>query len=178
MADHLLLVGMMGAGKTTTGQELARRLDRPFFDSDVEVERATGRGVAELWSRFGEAGFRGEEASALARAVGSPRPAVISVAGGAVLDPSNRSLIRTAGTVVWLRAPVATLAARVGDGSGRPLLGADPPTVLARLEAERWKCYEAVADAVVDVDNLEPSEVVERVLAAARPEPADRPGRP
>jgi len=91
---------------------------------------------------------------------------VVSVAGGAVLDPDNRSLLRRSGVVVWLRAHPATLAARVGEGTGRPLLGTDPPAALARLEAERRPFYAELADVVVDVDDLEAAEAAERVLAA------------
>jgi len=163
---HLLLVGMMGAGKTTVGRLLAERLGRPYRDSDAMVEAATGHSVRELFASDGEATFRAAESAALRSAV-LPPPAVISVAGGAVLDPANRVLLAESGTVVWLRAQPETLAARVGDGAGRPLLGSDPPRVLADLDAVRRPLYAQLADAVVDVDELEPAEVVEAVLRAA-----------
>lgn len=164
--SHLLLVGMMGAGKTTVGQLVAQRLGRPYRDSDAMVEEATGHSVPELFAAEGEASFRAAESAALRNAV-EPPPAVISVAGGAVLDPSNRALLQRSGTVVWLRANPDTLAARVGDGEGRPLLGPDPPRALAELDLVRRPLYEAVADAVVDVDELEPAQVVDAVLLAA-----------
>lgn len=166
-AGRVLLIGMMGSGKTTVGRLVAARLGCPYLDSDAEVERTTGRSVPELFAVEGEAAFRTAESAALADAVGRPGPSVVSVAGGAVLDPANRALLRVSGVVVWLRARAATLALRVGDGTGRPLLGGDPPAALARLEAERTPLYAEIADVVVDVDDLEPAEVVERVLAAA-----------
>jgi shikimate kinase len=162
----VLLVGMMGAGKTTVGRMVAERLGCPYADSDAEVEAATGRTVPELFAEHGEAVFRAAEAEALARAVGVDGPAVISVAGGAVLDPANRALIKEAGTVVWLRADPATLAGRVGDGAGRPLLADDPAAELARLETVRRPYYAEVADAAVDVDGSTPEAVADAVLAA------------
>lgn len=154
---------MMGAGKTTVGRQLGVSLAWPYLDSDEQVLRTTGSTIPELFDASGEAAFRQVEKEALAAAL-EAGPAVVSVAGGAVLDPDNRRLIREAGTVVWLRAPVATLAERVGDGAGRPLLGDDPAAALARLYEERRPLYEELADIVVDVENLTPEEVVEEIL--------------
>jgi shikimate kinase len=156
---------MMGAGKTTVGQLLARRLERSYLDSDAEVQAATGRTVPDLLVAEGEATFRRAESDVLRRALAGEDPAVVSVAGGAVLDPSNRELLRRAGTVVWLRARPGTLAGRVGDGLGRPLLGDDPAAALLRLEAVRRPLYAEVAHCVVDVDELSPDEVADQVLA-------------
>ena len=93
------------------------------------------------------------------------------MAGGAVLDPDNRRALRESGTVVWLRARVDTLAERVGSGAGRPLLGHDPPAALARLDAERRPLYEELAGVVVDVDELSPNQVVERIVETMRAHP-------
>lgn len=166
MAERILLVGMMGAGKTTVGLALARRLGVPYFDSDRQVERRTGLTVPEIFAARGEAAFRAEEHDALAEAIDSEGPVVVSVAGGAVLDPENRRMLRGAGTVVWLRADVETLAARVGAGAGRPLLGNDPAAALAQLYEVRRPVYAEVADVVVDVDDLTPEQAVERILVA------------
>lgn len=155
----------MGVGKTTVGRKLAARLGLPYRDSDEQVVRIAGCTVPEIFAEQGEAVFRAHETRALVSAVASDGPVVVSVAGGAVLDPENRERIRqAAGTVVWLRAPVATLAERVGDGAGRPLLGDDPAAALARLYEERRPLYEELADIVVDVEGLSPEEVVEEVL--------------
>jgi shikimate kinase len=169
LAEHVLLIGMMGAGKTTVGQALAERLGRPYIDSDEQVQRNTGRTVPEIFEQDGEAAFRAEEKRALAEAVAGDEPAVVSVAGGAVLDPGNRRLLREGGTVVWLRAAVETLASRVGTGEGRPLLPADDPEKsLRRIYEGREEIYTALADVVVDVDDLSPEEVVERIVEAVK----------
>jgi shikimate kinase len=177
-AERLLLIGMMGAGKSTVGRILADRLGWCFFDSDAQVEEATGTTVPKLFAERGEAAFRAEETRALRSAVSGTRPAVVSVAGGAVLDPANRRLIEHSGTVVWLRARPGTLAERVGDGGGRPLLEDDPAASIERLDAVRRPLYQALADVVVDVDHLAPEAVADQVLAAVRPPPAPPVGEP
>jgi shikimate kinase len=166
LPERILLVGMMGVGKSTVGLALARRLGWVYLDSDEQVMLRTGRTVPELFAERGEAAFRSEEKRALDDAVASDRPAVVSVAGGAVLDPDNRSAIRTGGSVVWLRAEVATLAARVGAGEGRPLLGDDPAAALARLYEDRRPLYAELADLVVDVDDVTPDQIVDRIVGA------------
>lgn len=167
MTAHILLVGMMGAGKTTTGHLVADRLGWGYRDSDADVEAMTGLTVPEIFERDGETAFRKAEATVLAESCAQSAPQVISVAGGAVLDPGNRALIAKSGTVVWLRARPGTLGSRVGDGAGRPLLGDDPTDAMARLLKERAPYYEALADFVIDVDDLKPSDVADRILAAA-----------
>jgi shikimate kinase len=166
LTRRILLIGMMGAGKTTVGTALAARLGYPYLDSDAEVERHTGRTVPELFAERGEAAFRAEEKRALAEAVTSDGPVVVAVAGGAVLDPDNRARLRQGGTVVWLRAPVATLAQRVGTGQGRPLLNDDPAAALTRLYSVRRPIYAELADVVVDVECLTPEEAVEQIMEA------------
>jgi shikimate kinase len=164
MTDRLILVGMMGAGKTTVGRLLAARLEWDYLDSDAQVIDRTGRTVPELFAEVGEAGFRAEEARALAEALSGDRPIVVSAAGGVVLSESNRDLIRGAGTVVWLRADPGLLARRVGRGEGRPLLGEDPAAALVELDRVRRPLYEAVAAVTVDVDDLTADRVVAEVL--------------
>ncbi len=157
---------MMGAGKTTVGNALAQRRKWPFVDSDAQVEERAGRSVAEIWKADGEEGFRALESTALAEALALEWPAVIAAAGGTVLDPANRRRLRSHRPVVWLRAEPATLAARLGDGAGRPLLGADPPGAMKALAVEREPLYAEVADIVIDVDGLEPADVITAAEAA------------
>jgi shikimate kinase len=175
---RILLVGMMGCGKTTTGALVARRLGWDYRDSDADVEALTGRTVPEIFERDGEAAFRKVEAEVLANACTSERPTVVAVAGGAVLDQDNRRLIRECGTVVWLRAEPHRLAERVGDGAGRPLLEGDKDEIMARLLEERAPHYAEVADAVIDVDHITPDQVADRVLDAAGVRPSEAPATP
>jgi shikimate kinase len=137
MVDRIILVGMMGVGKTTTGRLLAERLDWPYLDSDEQVMADTGRSVPELFAERGEAAFRAEEERVLAEALAGEGPVVVSAAGGVVLSPANRELLARSGTVVWLRADPGVLAGRVGDGAGRPLLDDDPASALSALDAVR-----------------------------------------
>ncbi len=177
MAEHLLLVGMMGAGKSTVARLVAGRLDRPWVDTDSAVERLAGSSVSEIFAARGEAAFRALEARVLAEVLARPDPAVVSVGGGAVLDPVGRAELRRGGTVVWLRARPATLLRRVGRNASRPLLAGDPAgpaAALGRIEAERRVLYEEVATAVIDVDDLGADAVAARVaevVAAPRVEP-------
>ena len=175
MVDRIILVGMMGVGKTTVGQRLADRLGWGYLDSDAQVMADTGHSVPELFAEQGEAAFRAEEERVLAEALSGGRPVVVSAAGGVVLSPANRALLARSGRVVWLRADPTVLADRVGAGEGRPLLGDDPAAALVDLDRVRRPLYESVADVVVDVDRLTPDEVVVEVLAGTGLEPGGRP---
>ncbi len=166
MTKRILLVGMMGAGKTTTGRLVAERLGWEYLDSDAEVERETGATVPDLFVRDGESAFRDVETRVLRSACENDAPLVFSVAGGAVLRAENRALLRASGRVVWLRARVETLARRVGKGEGRPLLDGNPAAALRTLDAVRRPLYAEVADVVVDVDGLSPTEVADRIVSA------------
>jgi shikimate kinase len=158
---------MMGAGKSSVGTLLADRLARPFFDVDAWIEDEEGMSVSTMFRTRGEAGFRKLEAEVLASFLANPVASVLSVGGGAVTEPRNRTAISGQQRVVWLRANDATLASRVGDGDNRPLLaGKDAATELARLSKERTPMYTEVADVIVDVDDLTVDEVVDRVVAA------------
>lgn len=161
---HVVLVGMMGTGKTTVGARLARRLGRELIDSDDQVEARTGRTVREIFEADGEAVYRTMETEALAAALAGEEPAVVAAAGGTVLDPVNRQRMRDAGTVVWLRAAPEVLAGRVDGGDHRPLLADDPEGVLRRLDEQRRPLYDEVADLAVDVGDCDADEAVERIL--------------
>ena len=161
-----MLVGMMGAGKTSVGRRLAEVRGWEFFDSDRQIELITDRTVADIWRTDGEPAFRRLEAQVLADALASTTPRIIAAAGGTVLDEDNRRLLGMHRPVVWLRSRPETLVARVVTGTHRPLLDEDPAGVLERLEAVRRPYYEEVADVVVDVDDLTPEQVVACVEAA------------
>lgn len=168
---------MMGVGKSLAGRLVASRLGWPHVDTDDEVEQRTGSTVARVFAEQGEAGFRAAESRVLTEVLSGAVPAVVSVAGGAVLAAGNRRLIEDSGLVVWLRADLAVLAHRVEGGGHRPLLeggvhrpqlDSDRKSRLARLYAERRPVYEALADVVIDVDQLGPDEVADQVVAAWR----------
>ncbi len=161
---HVVLVGMMGAGKTTVGRLLARRLGRPFVDVDDVVVAAAGRSIPDVFALEGEAGFRARERRALAQVCAAGVPQVVACGGGAVLDPANRAVLASRARVVWLRASPEVLADRVGDGTARPLLAgtadaAERARRLGALAAEREAVYAAVADEVVDTDERSPAEL-------------------
>jgi shikimate kinase len=167
---HLVLVGLMGAGKTTVGERCAERLTRPFVDTDDVVEAMARRSVREIFAEAGESTFRALERDAVRDANSSPAAAVIACGGGAVLDADNRRHLRTSGTVVWLRAEPSVLAERVdADGVERPLLAPrGAVATLERLAVVRAAAYEAVADVVVDTDGRPVDEVVDAVLEEYR----------
>jgi shikimate kinase len=166
---HLVLIGLMGSGKSTVGEACAARLGRPFVDTDELVLATTGRSIGEIFARGGEPEFRQLEATAVADVCASPEPLVISCGGGAVLDADNRKTLRGAGVVVWLRGTPATLAARVdADATDRPLLNSDQSeSELERLAELRAPLYQSTAHAVVDTDDRSVEDVVGAVLEEA-----------
>lgn len=137
----IVLVGLMGAGKSTVGRRLARRLGLPFVDSDAEIEGAAGLSAAELFERYGDADFRDGERRLVARLVdGTVR--VIATGGGAFVDPRTRRLLNERAITVWLDAPVDVLAERTRRRDTRPLLrNSDPKATLERLSEEREPAY-------------------------------------
>jgi len=161
----ILLIGLMGAGKSAIGRRLARALDRPFVDSDKEVEAAAGCSIAEIFERYGEAAFRDCELRVMARLLNGP-PCVLATGGGAFLDPQTRALVRERAVSVWLRADLDLLVERVSRRSNRPLLeGGDKRAILERLMAERAPVY---AQADITVESLDgPHEAtLERLMTA------------
>jgi shikimate kinase len=163
--EHVVLVGLMGVGKSTVGARLADSLGWPLVDSDEQVESATGRTVREIFESDGEPTFRAFEARALAEALDAPGPSIIAAAGGVVLAEENRRRLQAPEIeVVWLRADATTVTARAAEGVHRPLLADDPAGVLARMAEEREPLYREVADHVVDVDGRSVEEVTTAVL--------------
>lgn len=170
---HVVLVGMMGSGKTTVGRAVATRLQRPFIDSDELIEARTGRTVRAIFEQDGEPAFRELETEALVEALAEPEPLVIAAAGGVVMREHNRAALRRAGAfVVWLQADPEDLADRVTTSGHRPLLDGDPEAALRRLLHERQRWYEEVAQAVVDTGSQTPDEVTQRVLDAVEEQDA------
>jgi len=175
----VVLVGLMGSGKSSVGKKVAAALGVTFADSDAEIERRAGRTIASIFETDGEASFRANEAEVVADLIGSDRPGVVATGGGAVLDPGTRAALRERATVVWLRATAAVLVHRIAPDGTRPLLADDDPAAaLARLAAEREPLYRAVADLVVDVDHVPRKVVVEQVLAQLAATLADQGGAP
>ncbi|HLZ64776.1 MAG TPA: shikimate kinase [Aliidongia sp.] len=161
----LVLVGLMGAGKTSIGRRIASRLAVPFTDADAEIEAAANMTVAEIFARDGEAAFRAGERRVISRLLDGPVH-VLATGGGAFMDPSTRARIRERGLSIWLRADVDVLLARVAKRRHRPLLNqGDPREVLERLMAVRYPVY-AEADLTIDSLATPAEAMVERVLAA------------
>ena len=162
-AGNIFLVGLMGAGKTSVGRLLARRLGKTFYDCDQEIERATGVRIPVIFEIEGEAGFRARERrmlGELARRSG----VVLATGGGAVLAPENRALLKAHGTVVYLRASPHDLWQRTRHDRNRPLLQSDDPmATLVRLYDERDALYREVADLVVDTGSQSLSALAHRL---------------
>lgn len=141
----IVLVGMMGVGKTTVGRKLAALLNLPFVDADDEIERAAQMTIPEIFAGYDEAYFRSGERRVIARLIGesaAPCRLVLATGGGAFVDPATRALILQRAIAVWLDSDVDTLVARVGRKSTRPLLhGGDPREIISRLRTERQPAY-------------------------------------
>jgi shikimate kinase len=159
----LVLVGLMGAGKSSVGRRLAARLNLPFVDADHEIEAAAGMSIAEIFERHGEPAFRDGERRVIARLLDNPMH-VLATGGGAFMDERTRGLIRERATSIWLRAELDELVRRVSRRTDRPLLrGADPRVVLERLMAERYPVY-ALADVTVASSAGSADETVEHII--------------
>ena len=149
-SGNLFLVGLMGAGKTTVGRQLARRMGRRFVDSDHEIEARTGVRIPVIFEIEGEAGFRRREAQMIAELAQEP-DLVVATGGGAVIDPNNRAHLKRSGLVVYLCVPPAQLYERTRHDHNRPLLQvADPLARLQELYALRDPLYREIADLVIE----------------------------
>jgi shikimate kinase len=161
----IVLVGLMGAGKTRIGRRIAARLKLPFFDSDRVIEAAAGETVEEIFANRGEQVFRDGERRVILRLLSEPVH-VLATGGGAFMDVQTRAAIAARGVSVWLRADLDVLTARVARRTDRPLLKVgDPRAILAALIEERYPFY-AEADLVVDSGNGSPEATAARVIAA------------
>jgi shikimate kinase len=163
----IVLVGLMGAGKSSIGRRLGQRRDCPFVDADKEIETAAGCSIEEIFERHGEAAFRDGERRVIARLLAGPRQ-VLATGGGAFMDASTRKAIGERGIAVWLRADLDLLVKRTAKRSHRPLLNkGDPRQILRELIDKRHPVY-AEADIVVDSMDGPPEETVKKTLAALK----------
>lgn len=161
----MVLVGLMGAGKTTIGRRLARLLEVGFVDSDEEITREAAMSIEDIFAVYGEPAFRDLERRVIARIL-STGPQVVAIGGGAFLDPATRERIRAGAVSVWLKADLDVLVRRTRGRPGRPLLNrADPEPALAALLAARYPIY-AEADITVATGDDSKDATAARVLAA------------
>ncbi len=163
---HVVLVGLMGAGKTTVGNVVAARLGRELVDSDMRIEERTGRTVKEILAADGVEALRRHESDALFDALADGTPRVIAAAGGVVLDPAHRRRLTASGAfVVWLDADPRLLAPRTLTRKHRPWLDDDPVGTLDRMHRERSPLYDEVASLIVTVDGLTPEQIADRIVS-------------
>jgi len=159
----VVLVGLMGAGKSAIGRRLAARLGRRFVDADQEIETAAGCSIEDIFDAYGEAAFRDVERRVVARLMDEPIH-VLSTGGGAFIDDETRKLVKEKGISLWLRADLDLMLARTSRRNNRPLLkNGDPREILERLIDERYPIY-AEADVTVDSQDGPPDLTVERAI--------------
>jgi shikimate kinase len=166
LADRsIVLIGMMGVGKSSIGRRLGARLGIPFVDADAGIERAAGMSIADIFARHGEAAFRSGEARVIARLLNNG-PQVLATGGGAVMNPATRTLIQQKGVSVWLSAEFELLLRRISKRKAeRPMLQtADPAATLRALLAEREPIY-AQADLTVESRDVPHDAVVGEIIA-------------
>jgi shikimate kinase len=168
----LVLVGLMGSGKSTVGALVAERSGRKFVDVDVVITARMSKTVRELWEEGGEAAYRYLESDVVLEVLRDDTPTVLAAPGGAVLDPVVRAALADC-VVVWLRTSPSTLAGRVRPGDHRPLLGDEPADTFAAMAEMRSELYRQVATAILDTDELAPETIADVVLGLLGSSPAD-----
>jgi shikimate kinase len=163
----VVLVGMMGAGKSSIGRRLAARLGIPFVDADTEIEKAAGMSIAEIFTAHGEPYFRAGETRVIARLLESG-PQVLATGGGAFMNPETRGAVRAKGISVWLRATLDVLTKRIKRRGDRPLLkNSDPVETLRRLIDERYPTY-AEAEITVESRDVPHDTIVDEIIEGLR----------
>jgi shikimate kinase len=161
---NIYLIGPMGTGKTAVGKALARQIGVPFLDSDAEIERQAGVDIPYIFEQEGECGFRRRESETLA-ALCQQEPLVMATGGGAILAPENRQLLKSTGTVVFLRTSLAQQLQRVGSGRNRPMLhGVDVGQRLEELGRIRDPLYREIADVSLSTDGRRVPKVAELIM--------------
>ena len=163
--SNIFLIGPMGAGKTTLGRQLARRLNMDFYDSDRIIEERTGVDIPLIFEKEGEAGFRQRE-SAIIEEFTRKSPIVLATGGGAVLDKNNRNYLKSRGTVFYLSSDLASLIERTHKDKNRPLLHGDEPpeVIITRLIEQRDPLYRETADHIVDTSNDSLRHVIQAII--------------
>jgi shikimate kinase len=166
---RIVLVGLMGSGKSTVGTLLAKRLGWPMLDSDEQLRAATGLTAREFGEAHGTPALHDAEAAALLAALALPGPAVIGAAASVIENPAARAALRGPRVaVVWLRGSPAVLAARFGGQPHRPIYGPDAATVAREQAQVRDPLFASIEPIAIDVDRLSPAEIVEAALDAIR----------
>jgi shikimate kinase len=172
----VVLIGMMGAGKSSIGRRLAVRLGLPFVDADAEIEKAAGMTIEEIFTAHGEPYFRAGETRVIARLL-EGGPQVLATGGGAYMNPETRAAIRAKGIAVWLRATLDVLSRRIKRRGDRPLLkNSDPLETLKRLIDERYPVY-AEAEVTVESRDVTHETIVDEIIAGLQPCVAPAAGR-
>ena len=164
----LVLVGMMGAGKSSIGRKLAQRLNLPFIDADTEIERAAGMSITEIFTKHGEPYFRAGEARVIARLLDGG-PQVLATGGGAFMNPQSREVIRVKGVSVWLKAEYEVLMKRIKRRNDRPMLKTDDPGETLRLLMQERDPVYAEADVTVHSRDVPHEIIIGEIIAAVAP---------
>jgi shikimate kinase len=169
-AERVVLIGMMGAGKSTIGASLSKLTGWPYIDNDQVVEQMVGMPTRDLLQQRGVEAMRTAESAAAIQVLTMPTPLIAGAAAGIVLDPAVSAQVHDGAFVVFLRARIETLAKRV-EGTYRPWLGDDPEATLRKLYVGREPLYEKMADLVLDVDATSPDADAQQILDAFRAAP-------
>lgn len=165
VSKNVLLIGFMGAGKTTVGIKLSWRLRIPVDDTDKMIERRTGKSISEIFATEGEEAFRRMETELLKEISEQPYRRILSVGGGTPVREENRELLKKCGKVIYLRVKPETVFERVKEDKTRPLLQCeDPLGRISELMDARKACYEECADVIIDVDEIDAAECAERIM--------------
>jgi shikimate kinase len=163
-SNNIFLIGPMGAGKTTIGRQLAKKLSVQFYDSDHEIEQRTGADIPLIFELEGEEGFRKRESQVLSELV-SMANIVLSTGGGSVLDPLNRKALKENGVVIYLKSSAEKLFNRIADDKRRPLLQTDDRLdKIKNILNEREPIYLALADIVIDTQSLSIKQITQKIL--------------
>lgn len=165
MKDHIILIGFMGAGKTTTAKKLSYKLRRTLLDTDKMIERAEGCSISEIFEAKGEAYFRDKETDVLMSLAKEKVPHIISVGGGTPLREENRQILKNMGQVIYLKVSPDTVFQRLQGDTTRPLLqGENPLEKITQLLAKREPLYEQAAHRIIVVDGKDSIEIVNEIL--------------